>query len=79
MGRWRWWQVGIACVGHVVAVVAVTLWRLTARAESEMRRAGLPTDDLYVLFPLPAAWWVALVVLPPALLVAAWLWRRRGP
>ena len=76
MRQWRWWQVIAACATYGLAVLAVTTWWLTAQAEAAMRRAGMPADDLYVLLPRPRAWWVALLVLPPAALVAA---RARRP
>jgi hypothetical protein len=52
-------------------VLAATLWTLVRQSEELTRRAGLPVTDLYVVFPRPAAWWVALLMLPPVLLVAA--------
>ena len=77
MQRWRWWQVLIVCIGYVGAVLGATLWLLTARAEATTRRAGMPVNDLYVIFPRPTAWWVALLSLPPVLLLATQLRKRR--
>jgi hypothetical protein len=77
MGEWRWWRVAVASLVYVGAALGVTCWRLTVEAQRALRRAGVPTGDLYVIFPRRRAWWVAMVVLPPAALVAAHVWRRR--
>jgi hypothetical protein len=60
------------CAGYVLSVGGISLWRLVAWAQAETRRAGMPAGDLYVMIPRPQAWWVALLVLPPAAFVA---WR----
>jgi hypothetical protein len=78
VSRWAWSKVAVACGAYALAVVGVSLWRLTAWAQAEARRSGMADGELYALLPRPRAWWVALLRVPPATLVAWWAHAQRG-
>lgn len=72
---WLGWPVLLAALG--LAAIFIAIWRtstsLPPGAAALPRQGG---DFVVVLPPGPAV--LLLVLAPPALVTAAWLWQRRG-